>query len=127
MLLTGPYRPFWAYVRSLRSNAVALNSAYTIGSYVSLAVLQGLQFFLLARALGSHEFGIVASVVAITSAFVPFCSLGLGNVAIMHLTRGQARADESPQRPETSPPPEEPSTSTESSFTCASFSVCRAL
>lgn len=95
MLLAGPYRPFWAYVRSLRSNAVALNSAYSIGSYVSMAVLQGLQFFLLARALGSHEFGVVASVVAITSAFVPFCSLGLGNVAIMHLTRGQARADES--------------------------------
>ncbi|MDP3759920.1 MAG: lipopolysaccharide biosynthesis protein [Ramlibacter sp.] len=95
MLLAGPYRPFWTYVRGLRSNAVALNSAYTIGSYVSMAVLQGLQFFLLARALGSHEFGIVASVVAITSAFLPFCSLGLGNVAIMHLTRGQARAEQS--------------------------------
>jgi O-antigen/teichoic acid export membrane protein len=95
MLLTKPYTPFLSYVRGLRSNRVARNSAYMMGSFASLALMQGLQFFLLARALGSHEFGRVASVVAITAAFVPFCGLGLGNVALMHISRGQARADQS--------------------------------
>jgi O-antigen/teichoic acid export membrane protein len=95
MLLTRRYAPFLSYVRDLRSNSVARNSAVMMGSYASLALLQGLLFFLLARGLGSHEFGRVASVVAITAAFVPFCGLGLGNVAIMHITRGQARAEQS--------------------------------
>lgn len=95
MLLTRPYTPLVSYLRGLRSNRVALNSAYMVGSQASLALLQGLQFFLLARALGSHEFGRVASVVAITSAFLPFSGLGLGNVAIMHIARGQARAERS--------------------------------
>lgn len=95
MLLTRPYGPFLSYLRGLRSNHVARNSAYMIGSDVSVTVLQALQFFLLARALGAHEFGIVASVAALVSVFVPFSGLGLGNVAIMHITRGQARAEHS--------------------------------
>ncbi|HXE50370.1 MAG TPA: oligosaccharide flippase family protein, partial [Ramlibacter sp.] len=93
MLLTRPYGPLLPYLRRLRSNRVALNSAYTVGSLASIALLQGLQFLLLARALGAHEFGKVASVVAITSALLPFSGLGLGNVAIMHIARGQARAE----------------------------------
>jgi len=92
MLLTRPYAPLLSYLRHLRSNRVALASAYMIGSQTSIALMQALQFLLLARALGSHEFGRVASVVAITSAFLPFSGLGLGNVAIMHIARGQARA-----------------------------------
>jgi O-antigen/teichoic acid export membrane protein len=93
MLLTRPYAPFLSYLRGLRSSPVARNSAYMMGSQFSIALLQALQFLLLARALGSHEFGIVASVVAITSALLPFSGLGLGNVAIMRISRGQARAE----------------------------------
>jgi O-antigen/teichoic acid export membrane protein len=95
MLLTRPHGPVLTYLRGLRSNRVALNSAYMMGSQFSIALLQAVQFLLLARALGSHEFGIVASVVAITSALLPFSGLGLGNVAIMHIARGQAGADRS--------------------------------
>lgn len=87
-------RPLDAW-RRLGSNPVARNSAYSIGSHASIALLQGLQFFLLARALGPHEFGTVASVVAITSSLLPFCGLGLGSVAIMNIARGKARAEES--------------------------------
>jgi len=93
MLLTRPYGPLLPYLRRLRSDRVALNSAYTVGSQASIALLQALQFFLLARALGSHEFGQVASVVAITSALLPFSGLGLGNVAIMHIARAQAHPE----------------------------------
>lgn len=92
MLLTRPYAPMLSYLRSLRSNSVALNSAFMIGSQACVALFQGLQFYMLARALGAHEFGIVASVVAITSVLLPFSGLGLGNVAIMHISRGQALA-----------------------------------
>jgi O-antigen/teichoic acid export membrane protein len=77
----------------LRSSRVAVNSAYMMGSQFSIALLQGLQFFLLARALGSEEFGRIASVVAITSALLPFSGLGLGNMAIMRIARLQARAE----------------------------------
>lgn len=92
MLLTRSYAPVLSYLRDLRSNRVALSSAYMVASQASIALLQGLQFFLLARALGSHEFGRVASVIAITSVLLPFSGLGLGNVAIMRIARGQARA-----------------------------------
>lgn len=95
MLLGRPYAPVLTYLRGLRSNRVALNSAYMMGSQFSTALLQAVQFLLLARALGSHEFGIVASVVAITAAIFPFSGLGLGNVAIMRIARGQAGADQS--------------------------------
>lgn len=95
MQLTQPRAPLLSYLRRLRSNPVALNSAYMIGSQASMALLQGVLFFMLARALGSHEFGRVASVVAITSALIPFSGLGLGNVAIMHIARGQARPEQS--------------------------------
>src|SRR6476661_3550809 len=65
------------------------NSLYAIAGQLSVAALQVLQFLLVARRLGPHEFGLVASVTAITGALVPFSSLGLGNVAIMRIARGQ--------------------------------------
>jgi len=68
------------------------NSLYTIAGQASVATLQVLQFLLVARSLGPHEFGLVASVTAITGALVPFSGLGLGNVAIMRIARGQASA-----------------------------------
>jgi len=76
-------------LRSLASSRIGRNSLYMISSQLMLVLLQGLQFFLIARALGPHEFGRVASVVAFTSAFLPFSGLGLGNIAIMKLARRQ--------------------------------------
>jgi O-antigen/teichoic acid export membrane protein len=81
-----------AHWQRQRANPVARNSAYVMGSQVSIALLQGLQFFLLARALGPAEFGRIASVVAITSALLPFSGLGLGNMALLRIARSQAGA-----------------------------------
>src|SRR4051812_38532178 len=83
---------FVPYLRRLRFDPAARSPAFVIGCQISLALLQGLQFFVLARALGAHEFGRVASIIAITSVFLPFSGLGLGNVAIMRISRRQARA-----------------------------------
>lgn len=58
-----------------------------IGSQFSVAIFQGLQFLLIARSLGAHDFGKMAGILAITSAFLPFSGLGTGNVAIMRISR----------------------------------------
>ncbi len=79
-------------LRRITSSRLGRNSLLTIASQLTLAVLQGLQFFVIARTLGPHEFGRVASVVAFTSALLPFSGLGLGNIAIMRLARGQGEA-----------------------------------
>jgi O-antigen/teichoic acid export membrane protein len=89
MLIARP-SPLLPYLRRLRTSQVARNSAYMMASQVSQTMLQGMLFLVLARVLGSHEFGRVAGVVAITSALLPFSGLGLGNVAIMRISRGQA-------------------------------------
>jgi hypothetical protein len=49
MLLTSPYAPLVTYLRRLRSNPVALNSAYMMGSQFSVALLQVVQFLLAAE------------------------------------------------------------------------------
>ena len=58
-----------------------------MGSQFSTALFQGLQFLLIARSLGAHEFGKMAGILAITSALLPFSGLGTGNVAIMRISR----------------------------------------
>ncbi|TFZ03663.1 lipopolysaccharide biosynthesis protein [Ramlibacter humi] len=83
-----------ARLRTLRADPDARNSACMVMSYGSLTVLQGTLFFLLARALGAHEFGKVAGVVAITSALLPWSGLGLGAVATMRIARNQVRPRE---------------------------------
>lgn len=87
-------RPLDAW-RRLRSNVVARNSVYSIGNQGLQSLLHAIQFLLLARALGSHEFGMVASVLAVTSVLLPFCGLGIGYVGVRHIARGQARAEQS--------------------------------
>lgn len=59
---------------------------------LGLALVQGLQFLIIARALGPHEFGKVASVLAITGALLPFSGLGSANTMVMHLARGSKEA-----------------------------------
>lgn len=56
------------------------------------ALVQGLQFLIVARVLGPHEFGRVASVLALTSALLPFSGLGSANTMLMHLARGSKEA-----------------------------------
>jgi len=55
---------------------------------LGLALSQGVQFLLVARAVGPYEFGKVASILAITSALLPFSGLGSANTMVMHLARG---------------------------------------
>lgn len=79
-------------LRRLRLDRSSLPHLFMITSQFLMAAVQGLQFFLIARALGSHEFGRIASVVAIASALIPFCGLGLGTVALMRISRGETPA-----------------------------------
>ncbi|MEJ7929718.1 lipopolysaccharide biosynthesis protein [Ramlibacter sp. AN1015] len=72
----------------LRSSQLAINSAYAAGSQLSIALMQALQFVLLASALGPEEFGRFAAVAAITSALIPLSAMGLGDVSVMRIARG---------------------------------------
>lgn len=60
-----------------------------LGSQFGSALLQGLQFVLIARALGAHDFGRMAGVLAITSALGPFSGVGAGNVLMMRVARNE--------------------------------------
>jgi len=65
------------------------HSLYMVASQLSMTLLQGLQFLVLARVLGPEQFGRVASVIAFTSPLLPFSGLGLSNVALKRLARGE--------------------------------------
>lgn len=66
------------------------NALHMLGAHFTSSVLQGLQFILIARALGAHDFGRMAGVLAITSALLPFSGVGAGNVMVMRLARAEA-------------------------------------
>ena len=63
-----------------------------VGAQFGSALLQGLHFVLIARALGAHDFGRMAGVLAITSALLPFSGVGAGNVLMMRVARAEAPA-----------------------------------
>ena len=68
------------------------NALHMVGAQFTGSLLQGLQFILIARALGAHDFGRMAGVLAITSALLPFSGVGAGNVMVMRLARKEAPA-----------------------------------
>ena len=57
------------------------------GGTALTSVAQGLQFLLLARALGPLEFGRVAAAAGITQVLFPFSALGAPNVMVMRASR----------------------------------------
>ena len=59
---------------------------------MSVALFQGLQFLLIARALGPTEFGKMAGVLALTSVLLPFSGVGFANIIVMRLARQEADA-----------------------------------
>jgi O-antigen/teichoic acid export membrane protein len=74
-------------VASLRRNTL-----HMLGAHLCSALFQGLQFILIARALGALEFGRMAGVLAITSALLPFSGLGSSNVLMMRVARAEGLA-----------------------------------
>lgn len=62
------------------------------GSQILVAVFQGLQFILIARALGAHDFGRMAGILAITAVLLPFSGIGAENVIVIRLARGLGKA-----------------------------------
>ena len=68
------------------------NTLHMLGAQFGSALFQGLHFVLIARALGAHDFGRMAGVLAITSALLPFSGVGAGNVLMMRVARAEAPA-----------------------------------
>lgn len=67
------------------------NALHMLGSQFLVALFQGIQFILIARALGAHDFGRMAGVLAITAVLLPFSGMGAGNVIVIRLARGSEK------------------------------------
>jgi O-antigen/teichoic acid export membrane protein len=61
-----------------------------LGAQVVRTVGQAAYFIIVARALGAHEFGILAATLAITAIAVPFAGWGGSNLMIMRTSRDRA-------------------------------------
>jgi len=70
-------------MKSVTAQSLKANALHMIGGQLTVAAAQGIQFLLLARALGPQEFGLLAGVLAISSMLLPFSGLGAANVMIM--------------------------------------------
>jgi O-antigen/teichoic acid export membrane protein len=68
------------------------NAIHMFGSQLLVALFQGIQFILIARALGAHDFGRMAGVLAMTQVMLPFTGMGAENVMVIRLARGSGNA-----------------------------------
>jgi O-antigen/teichoic acid export membrane protein len=67
--------------------ALARNTLWVALGQVLRVGVQAAYFILIARALGSREFGAYASVLAMVAVVAPFASMGSGNLLIKHVAR----------------------------------------
>src|SRR3954468_8987871 len=75
----------------LAPGRLARATATLFGGNLVALVLQTLQFVLLARWLGVHEFGRVAAANALIAILIPLAGLGYGNVLLMRVSRDRSR------------------------------------
>ena len=68
------------------------NALHMLNSQVVVTFCQGLQFVVVARAMGSGELGRLAAILAINAVLAPFSGLGLHAITTMVLARGSERA-----------------------------------
>jgi O-antigen/teichoic acid export membrane protein len=82
-----PAAPSALKVQGLGLSQLKRNAVHMLSAQVGASILQGLQFVLIARTLGAHDFGRMAGVLAITAALLPFSGVGAGNVMVMRVAR----------------------------------------
>jgi O-antigen/teichoic acid export membrane protein len=68
-------------------SGLAKNAAWVTAGQVIRVGVQAVYFVLIARALGSRNFGAFVSVVALVAIVAPFAGLGSGNLLIKHVSR----------------------------------------
>jgi O-antigen/teichoic acid export membrane protein len=71
----------------LRDSVLAKNTLWVAAGQVLRVGIQAVYFVLIARALGSREYGAYVGVVAVVAIASPFASLGSGNLLIKHVAR----------------------------------------
>lgn len=77
-----------------RSSALAKNAAWMLAGQSGAVVAQGLYFIVLARVLGSAEYGLLVGATAMVSIFSNFTSLGSGMVLLRYVSTGRERFPE---------------------------------
>jgi O-antigen/teichoic acid export membrane protein len=76
-----------ADVASVRSSVLGKDTLWVALGQVLRLGIQALYFVLVARALGSREYGAFVGVVAVVALAAPFASMGTGNLLIKHVAR----------------------------------------
>ena len=74
-------------LRSARESVLARNALWVAIGQVARAGTQAAYVVLLARMLGTREFGAYAGVLAMAAVAAPFASLGSGNLMVKHVSR----------------------------------------
>ena len=82
--------PLFRAIRSLplavRQSSLARNALWISGGQIVSLVVQALSFILLARLLGSKEYGVLAGVVAFVSLFSQYSGAGSGSVFLRYVS-----------------------------------------
>ena len=79
-----------ARLRRLADTVLAKNTLWVAFGQVLQVGTQAVYFIVIARALGSRDYGAFVSVVAVVALAAPFASLGSGNLLIKHVARNSS-------------------------------------
>jgi O-antigen/teichoic acid export membrane protein len=68
-------------------NKALISFVHVLGGNTLMTIAQGLQFLILARVLGPHEFGLIATTGGVAALLMPFSGAGAANVMVMRASR----------------------------------------
>jgi O-antigen/teichoic acid export membrane protein len=74
----------------LGQSSLARNTLWMLLSQGIRLVLQAVYFVIIARALGTEQYGVFVGATAFVAILAPFASLGSGNILIKHVSRNRA-------------------------------------
>ncbi len=77
-------------ISNLLQSSTLKNSLTIFRSFILRLVVQGVYFIILARTFEPERYGAYVGIVAIVSIFIPFASLGSGEVLIQHVSRNRS-------------------------------------
>lgn len=86
-----------AYLNSLRSrlahslqNTVIRGTLWKLTARISSLVLQSAYFFIIARSLGTEQYGLFVGVMALVKIVVPFANWGTPHILVKHVSRNKS-------------------------------------
>ena len=82
--------PIRRLLRSLRESTLLRNTGWMFGGYGLQILIQSAYFVLIARSLGSGQYGAFVAVTAMVSVAAPFCGFGAANLLVKNVARDRS-------------------------------------